>query len=230
MKGLVQGISLLTLCLCAALANASVAPVPGGYEVRYSFNLPVGATPPGQNIHTVFIFEWNESQQNVDYSFEIAGSGQTVLSHVIPFEPTSALIMGYIDAVPGAAADSADAKRHLYTFVDPGFSDSLVANDLGTLFSARFGQGEQFTIDQLISASSGSASALEALWAFVTTSPMAAAAFDPAGSFRAHKWSPTTPPIPEPPIAVPVMGPYALFLLASLMIGATFGYSNRQPR
>jgi hypothetical protein len=80
--------------------------------------------------------------------------------------------------------------------VDPGFSDYLVANHLGVLFSQLFGQAEQYTIDQMISAAQGNQPALDGLWSFVTPN-MADAAFDPAGDFRVHEWSGTTPPIPE---------------------------------
>jgi hypothetical protein len=195
MNVLARTIMLLACVLWTAFANAQVIQVSSGYEVSYSIYLPVGAVPAGQNIHHVFIFEWNESQQNADYVFEIAGSGRTVLSHVIPFEPTSAFVIGFIDPVPGAIEGSNDAKRHLYTLVDSGFSDSLVENDLGKLFSERFGQGEQFTINLMIDASEGSEEALDQLWEFVTNSPMAEAAFDPADGFRIHKWSIITPPI-----------------------------------
>lgn len=177
--------------------HAGILPVATGYEVSYNINLPEGATPPGQNINNVFIFEWDSTQRNVDYTYQILGSGHTTLSHVVPFAPDSAFIIGFIDAVPGAAAGSYDAKRHLYTLVDPSYSDFLVANHLGDLFSQIFGQGEQFTIDQMLLAAGGSQAALDGLWTFVTTA-MADAAFDPEGNFRVHKWSVTQPPIPVP--------------------------------
>lgn len=177
--------------------QAGILPVATGYQVSYNINLPEGATPPGQNINNVFIFEWDSSQRNVDYTYQILGSGLTTLSHIVPFAPDAAFIMGFIDAVPGAAAGSYDAKRHLYTLVDPGYSDFLVENHLGDLFSEIFGQGEQYTIDQMLLAAGGSQAALDGLWTFVSTA-MADAAFDPEGGFRVHKWSVTQPPIPVP--------------------------------
>ena len=193
-SGLVAGL----LLVIGNLAQASVVQVGNGYDVSYRINLPEGATPPGQDINNVFIFEWSSSQRHADFPYRINGSGPTTLSHVIPFAPNLAFVIGFIDAVPGAAAGSNDAKRHLYTLVDPGFSDDLVANHLGELFSQLFGQGEQYTIDQMILATQGNQLALDGLWSFVTTTKMADAAFDPAGDFRVHKWSATTPPIPEP--------------------------------
>jgi len=199
-KATVTGLTVLLTCLLLALHNAAqagVIPVTTGYEVSYGINLPEGATPPDQHINNVFIFEWAGSQRSVDYSYQIRGGGQTTLSHITPFVPDSAFVIGFIDAVPGAPAGSNDAKRHLYTLVDTGYSDYLVENHLGDLFSQLFGQGEQFTIDQMILAAQGSQPALDGLWSFVTTE-MADAAFDPAGDFRVHKWSPVTPPIPVP--------------------------------
>jgi hypothetical protein len=205
-----SGIAFLFASLLLTVHSATQAgilPVATGYQDSYNINLPEGATPPGQNINNVFIFEWDSSQRNVDYAYQSLGSGHTTLSHIVPFAPNSAFIIGFIDAVPGAAAGSEDAKRHLYTLIDPGYSDFLVENHLGDLFSQIFGQGEQFTIDQMLLAAQGSQSALDGLWTFVTTA-MEDAAFDPAGDFRVHKWSPTRPPIPVP-------GSLALLSLAS---------------
>ena len=181
--------------ICASLflvlANSSEATIL--QEINYKINILSG-TPTGEDIHNTLIFEWNGSERSVDYPYTIAGSGQTELTHVIPFIPTSALVIGYLDAKAGVG----DEKRHLYTLIDVDYSNFLTENLLGTKFSTIFGQGEQFTIN-LLEAVTGtdeaaSALALDQLWDFVTGSA-AKAAFDPAGEFRVHKWSPTTPPV-----------------------------------
>jgi PEP-CTERM motif len=182
-------------------AQAGVAKVDDGFEVDYRLNLPVGAAPPGQDINNVFIFEWSGSQRHADYPLRINGAGPTTLTHVVPFAPEQAFVIGFIDAVPGVPAGSYYSKRHIYTLVDPVFSDDLVAKHQGMLFSQLFGQGEQYTIDQMILAAQGSQASIDGLWTFVTTN-MAAAAFDPAADdFRVHRWSLVEPPIhqvPEP--------------------------------
>mgnify|MGYP006073936371 CR=1 FL=1 len=190
----------LVLMLSSLAAQASLIQFGTGYQVNYSINLPGSATPLNMDIHTVFIFEWDANNRTESFPYIIKGSGQTELSHVIPFAPTSAFVLGYIDAIPGATPGTADAKRHLYTLVDPGFSNVLVENHLGDLFSQLFGQGEQYTIDQLIASASGDDNALQGLWNFVTGATVdgTAAAFDPADNFRIHKWSPASTPIPAP--------------------------------
>ena len=190
----------MVLMLSSLAAQAGVIQVETGYNVSYSINLPGSATPSNMDIHTVFIFEWDDNNRKESFPYTINGSGATELSHIIPFAPTSAFVLGYIDAVPGAAPGTADTKRHLYTLVDPSFSNALVENHLGDLFSELFGRGEQYTIDQLIAAAAGDDGALTELWSFATTATVdgTSAAFDPAGNFRIHKWSPASAPIPAP--------------------------------
>ncbi len=195
--------ALLTLVFTflASTAWATVIPVASGYEVSYNIKLYQGATPPGIDIENVLIFEWDDTQRNLSYPFAIAGSGNTVLSHIVPFEPTSAFVIGSIAAVPGAPVGTADAKRHLYTLSDVAYSDYLVDNFLGVKFSQLFGKGEQTTIDLTLKAINGNSAeslqAQDALWSFVTGGAQGMV-FNPAGEFRVHKWSPTTAPTPKP--------------------------------
>lgn len=187
---LVQLLSAIMFMGVVAGANATVIATDDGFEARYTVRLD--STLTGNDIKNVAIFEWDDSgNRSVSYSYTIAGSGRTDLVHTTGFAPTSALVLGYLDAVIGVG----DEKRHLYTLVDAGYSDFLVDNLLGVKFSQIFGQGEQFTIDKLIAATATPepSDALEELWGFVTGAA-AKSAFDPSGDFRVHKWSPTTPP------------------------------------
>jgi hypothetical protein len=205
---LIRNYPAVLICyLLFGLVNSSQAGVimgPTGYEVSYNINLGDG-TPTGGDILNTFIFEWDDnSNRAVDYTFEIAGSGSTTLSHITSFLPTHALVIGYLDSLAGVG----DEKRHLYTLIDNDYSNYITNNLLGTKFSTIFGQGEQFTIDLLGVAAGAdvdaSAFAIEQLWGFVTGAALKAS-FNPNEKFRVHKWSIATPPVdvPEPtPLAL----------------------------
>lgn len=192
----------LTLSACLLLlglinsAAAGVIQVGTGYEVSYQMVLNT-PTATGNDILDTIIFEWNDSVFNADYSYTIAGSGRTVLSHTIDFDPTSALVLGYLDGTAGIG----DGKRHLYMLADSAYTDYLSANLIGQKFSTIFGVGEQFTIDLLIEAATGNNGALADLQSLVTNE-FSPAAFDPAGGFKILKWSDYVGPvgnsIPEP--------------------------------
>jgi hypothetical protein len=209
-----SGLVLVALMLGAVTgANAGIIQVVDGYQVSYSINMK--STPTGNSIQNVAIFEWNEAgDRNVDYPYSIAGSGKTKLSHTIDFAPTSAFIIGYLDAVAGID----DEKRHLYTIVDIAYSNFIVENLLGVKFSTIYGQGEQFTINKLLAATSGDDGAMNELWNFVI-GPAANGAFDPNGGFRVHKWSGA-----GPPSDVPVPATVALFGVGL----AGLGWSRRK--
>lgn len=202
----------LLLLLGADHALASVMEIGGGFKITYDLEL-FSETPTGEDIHSVIIFEWNAIERSADYPFAINSSGPTRLEHVISFDPTHAFVIGYLDAKPGVG----DEKRHLFTLIDTGFSDDLVANFLGVKFSILFGQGEQDTIDLLDIATGpdavAAALALDQLWGFVQGAA-AAAAFDPRGGFAVHHWSATTPPFGG---SVPAPGAIALLTLGALV-------------
>lgn len=190
--------AMIMPCLLVGLIGATEAGViaaVGGYEVDYQMVL-TSPTPTGGDIQGVFIFEWNGSSSSIAHSFTIAGSGETSLSHIVDFAPTTALVIGYLDAVEGIG----DGKRHLYTLVSPDF---LNQDRQGKKFSEIFGVGEQATIDLLIDAA-GDSGALQSFTETVNNRIAPLAAFDPAGGFRVLHWSAPVDVggnIPEPTIA-----------------------------
>jgi hypothetical protein len=175
-------------------ASAGVVQFGDIYQVTYSVNL-WSPTPTGNPIENVMIFEWNDDYFHADYSYSIAGSGSTRLVHTVDFLPSSALVLGYIEAVAGVD----DEKRHLYMLANTPFANAAGAGLYGGTFSQVFGVGEQFTIDMLIAASLD-ADRLAAL-SLLVRGTFSQAAFDPDGDFRVLKWSVPTPPVggvPEP--------------------------------
>jgi hypothetical protein len=185
----------ISACLLVGLisrAEASIRPAGDGYETSYRLNLEI-PTPTGNDIQNAFIFEWNDSDFSLDHAGTIAGAGPTNLSHVIDFEPSSALVLGYIDAVPNFG----DEKPHLYTVIGATHSKYIEENLLGVLFSKIYGINEQIVIEWLRQAAEGDQEALDNLKALVVDE-LSVAAFDPEGGFRIHKWSPAAVPVPEP--------------------------------
>ena len=86
--------AFITACLLFGLVNgakASVISVADGYEVSYGINMNPGSSN-GSDIQNTFIFEWDDSNFNVDYAYTIAGQGTTNISHIIDFAPASALL------------------------------------------------------------------------------------------------------------------------------------------
>jgi hypothetical protein len=189
--------AFVTSCLLLGLVNgakASVISVATGYEVSYGIDMKSGGSN-GSDIESTFIFEWDDSHFNVDGAYTIAGQGQTYLSHIVPFAPTSALLIGYGAAVPGVG----DEKDHLYTITSTDFADTV----WGLKWSAAFPGvppeprvGHSAMISLLIDATAGDTGALSSLIDFVTTEGYRAA-FDPAGGFTVVEWT-TAQPVPEP--------------------------------
>ena len=93
----------------------------GGYKVDYDINLRVGSSN-GETIQDTFIIEWNDNNDfNIDYAYTIAGKGKTSISHVIGFEPTAALLMGYGLGVPNVG----DEKDHIFTATNSSFTSQV---------------------------------------------------------------------------------------------------------
>ena len=110
-------------------AKAGVVSVADGYEVSYEINMNP-ATSNGSDIRNTFIFEWDDSNFNVDYAYTIAGQGATNISHIIDFAPTSALLIGYGAGITGVG----DEKDHVYTVTNSTFADSVLGIKWSVVF------------------------------------------------------------------------------------------------
>ena len=182
-------------------AKASVVAVATGYEVSYGITLHTLPTNGGDILDT-FIFEWNESGEfNVDYGYAIAGRSTTNIIHIIGFEPTAALLMGYALGTPGVG----DEKDHLFTLVNSSFANGVIGRKWSEVFpgltpATRIGHDAMVRL--LIDAAGDDLIALDKLTNFVKNEA-SQAAFDPSGGFAALEWTIGNPDIPEP-------GTYAL--------------------
>jgi PEP-CTERM motif len=177
-------------------ATCAVVPVANGYEVSYGITLHTLPTNGGDIVGT-FIFEWNDSGDfNVDYPYRIAGRTATDISHVISFEPTAALLIGYALGIPGIG----DEKDHIFTFVNPSFANDVLGLKWSEAFpgvtpAERIRHDDM--VDLLSDAAAGDGIALDKLTTFVKGEAYDAS-FDPAGEFKALEWSISVPDIPEP--------------------------------
>jgi hypothetical protein len=164
----------------APAASASVMAVGSGYQVGYEIDMTPG-TSNGSDIGSLFIFEWNGSQLNVDSGFTVAGTGHSSLSHVISFAPSAAVIFGVGLGIPGVG----DGKDHIYLMVNDAFADSAVGLRWSQVFPGD-SDGTRIRHDEFIAllqqADGGDAAALAAVTDFALTDA-AAAAFNPNGSF-----------------------------------------------
>lgn len=175
---------LLALALALpSFAQAGVVATAGGYEVSYGADVH---TLYGSPITSVVILESDGTQFNIDTSFGPIANGVFALSHVIPFQPTSALVFG-IDLSPTGA------RPHLVTFEDPDFVQTI----LGRRFDAAFGLSENIFLAAVPAAAAGDAAAQQTLISFFT-GPGAGAAFNPAGRFLVVEHSIPVIASPEP--------------------------------
>jgi len=168
------------------MADAGVIAVNNGYQVDYNIGMSPGSSN-GSDIEGVFIFEWNENDFFSSWAGTIAGSGDTYLSHIIDFEPTSAFILGYGGGVPGIG----DEKDHLYTITSLAFSSTVGGLKWSQAFPGVTPEtrvGHDAMINLLGDAAGGSATAQLALEDFVKTEGYRAA-FDPRGDFVVLEWS-----------------------------------------
>jgi hypothetical protein len=192
------------LLVMAGSASAGVISVANGYQIDYGIGMSPG-TSNGSDIEGVFIFEWNDSNFNAAFGGTIAGTGDTYLSHIIDFEPTSALLLGYGEGIPGVG----DGKDHLYTIASLAFSNTVGGLKWSEAFpgvTPGTRVGHDAMINLLGDAAGGSGTALDSIKNFVRTEGYRAA-FDPRGDFVVLEWS-TCPPGTTgfPPNCVPVGG------------------------
>lgn len=193
-----------------AWSSAGALPLGGGHQVSYGINMTPG-TSNANDITSVFIFESNGAQLNVDYGFTIPGTGVSSLTHTIPFAPTSALIAGIGRGIPGVG----DGKDHIYLVVNDAFAESIVGMLWSEVFPGTGGvrvRHNEF-IELLADASAGDLDALEAVRTFATVDA-AAGWFDPDGPFAVMEFTFTLPPV-----GGSIPAPATLELLAAALVG-----------
>jgi hypothetical protein len=179
-------------------SSASVVAVDGGYQVTYGINMAPG-TSNASDITNVFIFESNGAQLGVAYGLTIPGTGVSSLTHLSSFAPTSALIAGIGQGIPGVG----DGLDHIYMIFNDAYAESIVGLFWREVFPGSGGTRVRHSefIDLLSEASAGDAAALAAVRNFATIDA-AAGWFDPSGRFSVSEFSIVVPPvggsIPEP--------------------------------
>ena len=210
MKTAFHSVLLALLCCFSSIASAAVTIVAGGYEISYDVSLPSG-TSNGSNIQDVAVVEWNAAGEfGIETGFAIAGRGHTRISHIIGFQPDSALVLGWSAGVPGRG----DEIDHLITLNNGAFVDEVTGRKWSEVFPGVPPEprtGHNAMIALLQAAGSGDAGALNAISTWVQREAQSAA-FDPAGGFRVLEWT-----IPNPidtTVPVPMMPWYGLGLLA----------------
>lgn len=215
-KFVLSTVAVICLLGFASFTNAGVIPVSGGYEVSYEIDMNSGSSN-GSDIESVFIFEWDDTSFTNFSAMpggDIAGTGITYLSHVIDFEPTFALIMGYGAGILGVG----DEKDHVYTVTNSSFADSVLGIKWSVVFpgvtpETRFRHSAM--VELLADAALNGGDALDALIYFVTTEGYQAA-FDPAAEgFEVVEWSCGGEPCPE----VPEPATFTLFVLGLVGLG-----------
>ena len=199
--------------------QASVIPVDSGFEVSYGINMSPG-TSNGGDIEKMFLFEWNDSQFNVDYSYSVASSGNTFLSHVIPFAPTSALAVGYVPGITGIG----DGKDHIYMITNDLFAANVIGLRWSEIFpgtdAGRLRHSELVAL--LIGADAGDAAMLALLTDFITTEAYIAA-FDPSDDpFTVLEFS-----VVEPPVGGNIPEPATIMLMGLGLAGLGFGRNRK---
>jgi PEP-CTERM motif len=170
----------------ASSSSAGVISVVDGYQVNYGISMSPGSSN-GSDLQSVFIFEWNDSNFSATYGGTIAGTGNTYLSHVIDFDPTYALLMGYGLGIPGVG----DEKDHLYTITSLAFSYTVGGLKWSEAFPGITPEsrvGHNAMINLLQGAEGGSSTAVDALTDWVMTEGYQAA-FDPGSEFVVLEWT-----------------------------------------
>ena len=221
MKYLLRTLIFLFITYFTSTVSAGVTSVSGGYKVDYDIDLRIGSSNGG-DIQDTFIIEWNESNDfNIDYAYTIAGKGKTRISHVISFEPTAALLIGYGLAVPGVG----DEKDHVFTLTNSSFAQQVTGLKWSLAFPGVPPEpriGHSAMINLLKDAATGDSASLDALKSFVVNEGYQAG-FDPAGNFRVMEWS-VGQPI-DVLASIPTLSFWGLVLLTSLL--GVFGFRRR---
>ena len=194
----------------AVWSSAGAVPVGGGYQVSYGINMTPG-TSNANDITSVFIFESNGAQFNVDYGFTIPGIGASTLTHTSSFAPTSALIAGIGRGIPGVG----DGQDHIYMIVNNAFAESIVGSLWSEVFPGSGGTRVRHSefVDLLTDASAGDPGALDAVRNFASVDA-AAGWFDPNGQFAVSEFS-----FVPPPVGGSIPEPGTLVLLATALAG-----------
>jgi len=194
----------------AVWSSAGALPAGAGYQVSYGINMTPG-TSNANDITSVFIFESNGAQFNVDYGFTIPGVGVSSLTHTSPFSPSSALIAGVGRGIPGIG----DGQDHIYMIVNNAFAESIVGLFWRDVFPGSGGTRVRHPefVDLLTDASAGDPGALDALRNFASVDA-AAAWFDPNGQFLVSEFSAV-----PPPVGGSIPHPGTLVLLATALAG-----------
>jgi len=212
---------LILFCTIPLTANAIVTAVEGGYKVDYYVSLAQG-TSNGSDIEDSLIFEWNQGGDfSADFGPTISGEGNTYISHVIDFEPDSALILGWGAAIPGVG----DEKDHLFMLASDAFTKQVTGLNWSVAFPGVPPEprtGHNAMINLLKDAAGGDGSALDAisLWLEREASH---AAFNPSGNFRVIEWSVAQPIDVTTPI--PVLS--GIGLAALVLVLLMFAWKNR---
>lgn len=202
-------IILLLFIAFPSLLNAAVSEVDGGYRVTYNVNVGTG-TSNGSDIIDVMIFEWNAGGDfSIDNGDSINGQGRTILSHVIDFEPESALVLGWGAGVVGVG----DEKDHLFTLTNFSFASQVTGLKWSEVFPGVAPlprTGHNAMIGLLRNAAAGDTVARNSIVEFIQREA-GHAAFNPAGNFRVIEWSIAEPlPVQVP---VPLMTPFGFGIL-----------------
>jgi hypothetical protein len=220
--------AFITSCLLFGLVNgakATVMSVDDGYEVSYGINMNPGSSN-GSDVQSTFIFEWDDINFNVDYAGTFAGQGNTYISHIIDFMPTSALLIGYGEGIDGIG----DGKDHLYTITSSAFASTVGGLKWSEAFPGLTPDtriGHSAMISMLNDAN------ITGLTDFVQTEGHVAA-FNPAGEFVVLEWSTCGPgEVPAPgggcvPVGGTIPEPGTLALLSLGLAG--LGFARRKMK
>jgi hypothetical protein len=124
---------LKTLFLSTFLLSLAGAAFAGNVQVDYALNLGSG-TLNGSSVTSIAIFEERAGVVNVSFPYTVPGSGEFVLSHTAPFDPTLSLIVG-LDLPSTTGGDTgSDNKTHLVFFTNDAFAQSAAGIQFSTVF------------------------------------------------------------------------------------------------
>jgi hypothetical protein len=162
---------LVTTALLGMLGLCSQASLQAANITEVSYNLYLGnGTLNGNPVTNLLIFESGEGMVSLDFGFTIPGSGSTLLTHTVPFQPSTSLIVG-LDLPSTTGGDN---KTHVLFFTNDAFAQG--AN--GVLFSLAFPTSRHNNfISRLLLAEAGDAAEQAWLTNFFLTGDGAAAAF-----------------------------------------------------